>query len=131
MFISQEVRSKMLSWKLNLQVVLNLHKRTKQHIVVRSRTRNPHFSQAACVESHRGRIPKYSNVHTSLGCPLDLFFARIFSRVQNFFIDVCLSPHRIHNISRPTSAFTMFTGCPAKLSTLGFFHFSRANLIQS
>ena len=63
-------RSKMLSWKLNLQVVLNLHKRTKQHIVVRSRTRNPHFSQAAGVESHRGRIPKYSNVHTSLGCPL-------------------------------------------------------------
>ena len=63
-------RSKMLSWKLNLQVVLNLHKRTKQHIVVGCRTRNPHFSQAAGVESHRGRIPKYSNVHTSLGCPL-------------------------------------------------------------
>ena len=24
-----------------------------------------------------------------------------------------------------------YTGCPAKLSTLGFFYFSRANLIQS
>ena len=112
-------RSKMLSWKLNLQVVLNLHKRTKQHIVVRSRTRNPHFSQAAGVESHCGRIPKYSNVHTSLGCPLDLFFARIFSRVQHFFIDVCLSPHRIHNISRPTSAFTMFKlNCLCTITTL-------------
>ena len=45
--------------------------------------------------------------------------------------------HRVPGHQRVTVTATLYsgipdsTGCPAKLSTLGFFHFSRANLIQS
>ena len=44
--------------------------------------------------------------------------ARRFQGYEGICEDICEKPENT-------------TGCPAKLSTLGFFHFSQANLIQS